>query len=106
MAPECAVMHSFVACDVLSPALVEDAAYYWAVPTTIKRNERRTCFNPAQANDLQGESYQWSQCDSGWPGVKIAILAAGRILAELDYVEKPPKPYTKQELKAMFAVMN
>jgi integrase len=34
------------------------------------------------------------------------ILIAGKILAELDYAEKPPKPYTKQELKAMFAVMN
>ena len=31
---------------------------------------------------------------------------AGKILAELDYAEKPPKPYTKQELKAMFAVMD
>ena len=27
------------------------------------------------------------------------ILIAGKILAELDYAEKPPKPYTKQELK-------
>ena len=34
------------------------------------------------------------------------ILIAGKILAELDYAEKPPKPYTKQELKALFAVMN
>jgi integrase len=34
------------------------------------------------------------------------ILIAGKILAELDYAEKPPKPYTKQELKAMFAVMD
>jgi len=34
------------------------------------------------------------------------IFIAGKILAELDYAEKPPKRYTKQELKAMFAVMN
>jgi integrase len=34
------------------------------------------------------------------------ILIAGKILAELDYVEKPPKPYTKQELKDMFAAMD
>jgi len=34
------------------------------------------------------------------------ILIAGKILAELDYAEKPPKPYTKQELKDMFAVMD
>jgi integrase len=34
------------------------------------------------------------------------ILIAGNILAELDYAEKPPKPYTKQELKDMFAVMD
>jgi hypothetical protein len=34
------------------------------------------------------------------------ILIAGKILAELDYAEKPPKPYTKQELKAMFAAMD
>jgi integrase len=34
------------------------------------------------------------------------IFIAGKILAELDYVEKPPKPYTKQELKNMFAAMN
>jgi site-specific recombinase XerD len=34
------------------------------------------------------------------------ILIAGKILAELDYAEKPPKPYTKQELKDMFAAMN
>jgi integrase len=34
------------------------------------------------------------------------IFIAGKILAELDYAEKPPKPYTKQELKAMFAVMD
>jgi integrase len=33
------------------------------------------------------------------------ILIAGKILAELDYAEKPPKPYTKQELKDMFAAM-
>jgi len=25
------------------------------------------------------------------------IFTAGKILAELDYAEKPPKPYTKQE---------
>jgi integrase len=34
------------------------------------------------------------------------ILIAGKILAELDYAEKPPKPYTKQELKDMFATMD
>ncbi len=34
------------------------------------------------------------------------IFVAGKILAELDYAEKPPKPYTKQELKNMFAVMD
>jgi integrase len=34
------------------------------------------------------------------------ILIAGQILTELDYAEKQPKPYTKQELKDMFAVMN
>jgi hypothetical protein len=34
------------------------------------------------------------------------IFIAGKILAELDYAEKPPKPYTKQELKDMFAVMD
>jgi len=34
------------------------------------------------------------------------IFIAGKILAELDYAEKPPKPYTKQELKDMFAAMN
>jgi hypothetical protein len=34
------------------------------------------------------------------------MFIAGKILAELDYAEKPPKPYTKQELKAMFTVMN
>ena len=28
------------------------------------------------------------------------IFIAGKILAELDYAEKPPKPYTKHELKA------
>ena len=33
------------------------------------------------------------------------IFIAGKILAELDYAEKPPKPYTK-ELKTMFAVMD
>ena len=32
------------------------------------------------------------------------IFIAGKIPAELDYAEKPPKPYTKQELKAMLAV--
>jgi integrase len=34
------------------------------------------------------------------------IFIAGKILAELDYAEKPPKPYTNQELKTMFAVMD
>ena len=34
------------------------------------------------------------------------IFTAGKILAELDYAEKPPKPYTKHELKAMFAAMD
>jgi integrase len=34
------------------------------------------------------------------------ILIAGKILAELDYAEKPPKPYTKQELKDTLAVMD
>jgi hypothetical protein len=34
------------------------------------------------------------------------ILIAGKILAELDYAEKPPKPYTKQELKDMFVAMD
>jgi len=34
------------------------------------------------------------------------ILIAGKILAELDYADKPPKPYTKQELKDMFATMD
>jgi hypothetical protein len=34
------------------------------------------------------------------------IFTAGKILAELDYAERPPKPYTKQELKNMFAVMD
>ncbi|HYL16019.1 MAG TPA: site-specific integrase, partial [Terriglobales bacterium] len=34
------------------------------------------------------------------------ILIAGKILAELDYADKPPKPYTKQELKDMFVVMD
>jgi integrase len=34
------------------------------------------------------------------------IFIAGKILVELDYAEKPPKPYTKQELKTMFAVMD
>jgi integrase len=34
------------------------------------------------------------------------IFTAGKILAELDYAEKPPKPYTKQELKVMFAAMD
>jgi integrase len=34
------------------------------------------------------------------------ILIAGKILEEVDYAEKPPKPHTKQEIKAMFAVMN
>jgi len=29
-----------------------------------------------------------------------------KILAELDYAEKPPKPYTKQELKEMFAAID
>ena len=31
------------------------------------------------------------------------IFTAGKIPAELDYDETPPKPYTKQELKDMFA---
>jgi integrase len=34
------------------------------------------------------------------------IFIAGKILAGLDYAEKPPKPYTKQELKDMFAAMD
>ena len=34
------------------------------------------------------------------------IFIAGKILAELDYAEKAPKPYTKQELKDMFAAMD
>jgi integrase len=34
------------------------------------------------------------------------ILIAGKILAELGYAEKPPKPYVKQELKEMFAAMD
>src|SRR5215469_14204339 len=34
------------------------------------------------------------------------IFTAGKILAELDYAAKPPKPYTKPELKAMFAAMD
>ena len=34
------------------------------------------------------------------------MFIGGKILAELDYAEKLPKPYTKQELKAMFAAMN
>jgi integrase len=34
------------------------------------------------------------------------IFTAGKILAELDYAEKPPKPYTRQELRDMFAVMD
>jgi hypothetical protein len=34
------------------------------------------------------------------------LFIAGKILAELDYAEKPPKPYTKQELKDMFAAMD
>ena len=34
------------------------------------------------------------------------ILIAGKILAELDYAEKPPKPYTKQELKDTLAAMD
>jgi hypothetical protein len=34
------------------------------------------------------------------------IFITGKILAELDYAEKPPKPYTKQELKDMFAAMD
>src|SRR5437660_8535903 len=34
------------------------------------------------------------------------ILIAGKIRAEPDYAEKPPKPYTKQELKDMFAAMD
>lgn len=35
-----------------------------------------------------------------------SVFIAGVILAQLDYVEKPPKPYTKQELKDMFAAMD
>ena len=34
------------------------------------------------------------------------IFIAGKILAELDYAEKLPKPYSKQELKALFGAMN
>jgi integrase len=34
------------------------------------------------------------------------MFIAGKILAELDYAEKPPKPYTKQELKDLFAAMD
>jgi integrase len=34
------------------------------------------------------------------------IFLAGKILAQLGYAEKPPKPYTKQELKALFAAMD
>lgn len=34
------------------------------------------------------------------------IFIAGKILAELDFAEKPPKPYSKQELGAMFSVMD
>jgi integrase len=34
------------------------------------------------------------------------IFIAGKILAELDYVEKPPKPYTKDELDALFSAMD
>jgi integrase len=34
------------------------------------------------------------------------ILIAGKILAELDYAEKPPKPYSKQELKDMFTAID
>jgi integrase len=34
------------------------------------------------------------------------LFIAGKILAELDYAEKPPKPYTKQELKDMFGAMD
>jgi integrase len=34
------------------------------------------------------------------------IFLAGKILAEVDYSEKLPKPYTKQELQDMFASMN
>lgn len=33
------------------------------------------------------------------------ILIAGKILAERDYAEKSPKPYTEQELKDLFAAM-
>jgi len=32
------------------------------------------------------------------------IVMAGKILAQLDCAEKPPKPYTRQELKILFAV--
>ena len=34
------------------------------------------------------------------------IFIAGKILAELDYAEKPPKPYTKDELDALFSAMD
>jgi integrase len=34
------------------------------------------------------------------------VFTAGKILGELDYAEKPPKPYTKQELKLIFGVMD
>jgi integrase len=34
------------------------------------------------------------------------MFIAGKILAELGYAEKPPKPYTKQELQDMFAAMD
>ena len=35
-----------------------------------------------------------------------SLSCSRRYLAELDYAEKPPKPYTKHELKSMFAVMD
>jgi integrase len=35
-----------------------------------------------------------------------SIFIAGKVLAQLDYVEKPPKPYTTQELKALFGAMD
>jgi hypothetical protein len=42
-------------------------------PTTATRSERRTCLDFAQADDGQKEPHQSCQCDSGSPGVKIAI---------------------------------
>jgi integrase len=34
------------------------------------------------------------------------IFVAGKILAELHYAEKPPRPYLKSELRGLFAAMN